>query len=305
MKFSLAGPIAAAFTPFAGNGSLEISTIARLLELYVESGVGGVFVAGTTGECHSLTVEERQQLTTEWVRVGKGKLPIVVHVGHNSLPDARALATHAQEAGADALAAMAPFFFKPSNVTDLVDYLAAIASAAPRLPFYFYDIPCMTGVQLPTAQILQQSMKRIPNFVGLKFTSQDLMTYLECRAVSSQLDCLYGHDEMLLAAMSLGARGAIGATHNYAAPVYVRLMQAFDRGDLDVARREQLKSVQLVRALVATGVLRGGKAIMQMMGVDCGSVRLPLKDLTPQERETLYRAVCDLDVFARQIRPIA
>ena len=299
----LSGLIAAAYTPFHPSGELRLEVVAQQLEVFLESGVAGVFVAGTTGECHSLTVCERQELAARWALLAKGKIPVLVHVGHNSLPDARALAAHAQEIGADGIAAMAPFFFKPDNVDDLVQFLAQIAAAAPKLPFYFYDIPSMTGVRLPTARILEEGIKQIPTLAGLKFTSQDLMTFLECLSVTGgRLDCLYGHDEMLLSALALGARGAVGSSYNFAGPVYNRLIRAFHVGDLALARAEQLSAVRLIRAMIAHGGLAAGKTLNRMIGIDCGPPRAPLRDLTSDQRRALYEQVRDLPVFARELR---
>jgi N-acetylneuraminate lyase len=137
----LTGLIAAAVTPMNHDGGLRLEVIDELADLYVESGVAGVFACGTTGECHSLTTVERKHIAERWMTAAAGRMPVVVHVGHNSLPEAQELASHAAECGAAAIAAMAPFFFKPAGVAELVDYCARIASAAPETPFYFYHIP--------------------------------------------------------------------------------------------------------------------------------------------------------------------
>jgi len=302
MTSHLTGLIAAVFTPFTPDGELNLSVVEQQLALLRETGVAGVFVGGSTGECHSLTVEERIALTHKWCVVGKGKLKIVAHVGHNCLRDARTLATRAQVSGVDAIGAMAPFGFKPASVSALVDYLAQIAAAAPGLPFYYYEIPAVTGVQLPTAEILRVAAERIPTMRGIKFTSFDLMTFLECATLEDgRFDMLYGHDELLLSALALGADGAIGSTYNIAAGAYVRLWEAFRRGDLPAARAEQMLSIKLIRALIPLGVLRAGKTISRWLGVNCGSVRQPLSPLTADEERQLYAAIKDLPIFSREL----
>src|SRR5690606_4620275 len=101
-------------------------------------------------------------------------------------------------------------------------------------------------VTFPTATMLASARRTIPTLVGLKFTSYDLMTFQECLAIDGgALDCLYGHDELLLPALALGAQGAIGSTYNIAAPVYLRIMQAFAAGDWERARHEQLTAVRM------------------------------------------------------------
>lgn len=299
----LTGLVAASFTPFHADGRLNLANIDQQAEHFAASGIAAVFACGTTGECHSLSVEERRQITARWTKVAAGRFKVLVHVGHNSLPDAQALAAHAQESEATAIAAMSPFFFKPASVEELVDYCAAVAAAAPGLPFYFYDIPSMTGVKLNTARFLELGAEQISSLAGAKFTSTDLMLYQECMAAGNRkFDVLFGHDEMLLPALACGAHGAIGSTYNYAASIYHRLIAAFSAGDLPTARRAQLDGVRLVRALVeTTGGIRGGKAIMAMLGIDCGPVRLPLPPVSRDESRRLYEAIKHLEVFSRPL----
>src|SRR5947209_17091760 len=104
MTLRLTGLVAAPHTPLHADGSLNLAAIECQAQLLLETGVRGAFVCGTTGESHSLTVEERMQVAARWLQVAGGRLPVVVHVGHNCLADARALAAHAQRIGADAIA---------------------------------------------------------------------------------------------------------------------------------------------------------------------------------------------------------
>ena len=129
MRFPLrlTGLVAAPHTPMHADGSLNAKAIPAQSQLLLEAGVRGAFICGTTGESLSLTVAERMAIAENWKEAAAGKMPVVVHVGSNSLPDARALATHAAKCKVDAIAVMAPSFFKP-NVDDLIAYCAAIAA---------------------------------------------------------------------------------------------------------------------------------------------------------------------------------
>ncbi len=192
----LTGLIAATHTPMFPDGSLNLAIVEKQAEHLAAAGVRGVFPGGSTGESHSLTVEERLALARRWTEVGKRcGLTVVVHVGHNCQADARALAAQAQQVGADAVAALAPSYFKPAGVDALLDFLAPIAAAAPGLPFYYYDIPAMTAVSLPTVEVLERGTVRIPNLAGLKFTNSDLMQLQEClRLRDGAFDVLFGYD---------------------------------------------------------------------------------------------------------------
>jgi N-acetylneuraminate lyase len=304
-RLKLTGLVAATFTPLRPDGSLNPEAVTGHAKLLDEAKVSGVFVCGTTGECHSLSVAERCAIAEQWVHAVADRMPVVVHVGHHCLPDAQALAAHAARTGATAIAALAPSYFKPQTVDDLVDFCAAVASAAPALPFYFYHIPSMTGVSLPMADFLRRGSERIPSLAGLKFTHNDLMMLQECLAVGDgAFDVVHGYDETLLAGLALGVRGAVGSTYNFAAPVYHAVLRAFEAGDLAAARKAQRRSVEMVRVLIDFGTLRAAKAIMAMLGVDCGPVRLPLRPLSPGETQELYERLRPLDIFTRPLRKL-
>jgi len=299
----LDGLIAAPHTPLHADGSLNLTAIEKQAELLRESSVRGAFVCGTTGESASLRVDERMQIAQRWCEVARDDLLIIVHVGHNCLADAQALAAHAQQVGAYATAAMAPCFFKPATVDDLVTFCAAVAQSAPDLPFYYYDIPPMTGVRLSMVDFLNQGLERIPNLAGIKFSHNDLFEFQQClRLRDGRFNMLFGSDEILLSALAVGCRGAVGSTYNYAAPVYHRLMKAYQVGDLATAQAEQLKVVELVRTLFHFGPLAAGKAIMAFLGVECGPVRPPLRNLTTEQMRSLRSRLAPLNIFARPLR---
>jgi N-acetylneuraminate lyase len=295
----LTGLIAAPHTPLHADGSLNPAMVAQQARLHRDSGVRGAFICGTTGESLSLTMSERMRIAEAWIEAAAGTMPIVVHVGANSVIDAKALAAHAVKFGADAVAVMAPSFFKP-NLDDLIGYCAMIAEAAPNTPFYFYDIPSMTSVPISAAYFLEQGAKSIPTLHGVKFTNNDLMTLQECLALN-EFDIVFGYDELLLAGLALGVRGAVGSTYNFAAPLYLRILDAFERGDFETARKAQLQSVRMIRVLQSFGFSRASKAMMGLMGVDCGPVRSPLRAMTDAEVRELRDRLHGMDGFARPV----
>jgi N-acetylneuraminate lyase len=278
----LTGLVAAAHTPFHADGSLNLAAVERQAEHLLKNTIAVAFIGGSTGESHSLSLDERRQLAQRWLEVARGTdLQVIVHVGSNCVMDAAALAVHAQQAGAVAIAALAPSYFKPKSVTNLINCCAAIAAAAPETPFYFYDIPVLTGVSLSMPDFLAQGRERIPSLAGIKWTNADLYSYQLCQHVPGGFDLPWGNDEYLLAALALGAVGAVGSTYGFAAPVYHRLLKAFAAGDLATARKEQFRSCQLVQTLAGYGYMGAAKATMKMLGVDVGPARLPNGNLTP------------------------
>jgi N-acetylneuraminate lyase len=294
----LTGLVAAAHTPFNQDSSLNLAAVETQAAHFLKNKVNVAFICGSTGESHSLTTEERRRLAQRWLEVVRGtKLSVIVHVGSNCLTDAAALAAHAQKQGAVAISALAPSYFKPRTVAGLIDCCALVATAAPKTPFYFYDIPVLTGVSLSMPEFLAQGREKIPNLSGIKWTNADLYSYQLCQRVPGDFDLPWGNDEYLLAALALGAVGAVGSTYCFAAPVYHRLLKAFAAGDLATARKEQFRSCQIVQLLASYGFMGAAKATLKMLGVDVGPARLPNTNLTAQQVKELRAKLEALGFF--------
>ncbi len=295
----LLGLVAAAHTPFKADGALHLAIVEQQAAHLLKNKVATVFIGGSTGESHSLTLEERRQLAERWSAVTRGTpLGLVIHIGSNCLADARALAAQAQQLGAQAIAMLSPSYFKPRDLGALIACCADVAAAAPETPFYFYDIPSMTGTNFSMPDFLAQAPARIPTLAGLKYTNSNLMDYQLClRAADGRFDVPYGCDEWMLAACVLGAKGAVGSSYNFAAPVYQRLLAALAAGDLGAAQAEQFRSVQLIRLLANLGYMGASKAVMTMLGVDVGPARLPNTTPTPEQVKQLRHDLEQLGFF--------
>ncbi len=286
------GLIAAPFTPFHEDGSLAPEIIPQQAAQLAADGVTGAFVCGSTGEGASLTIAERKQVAQAWIQSAPPELSVIVHVGHTAVEESRELARHAAGAGAAAIAAYAPHYFKPASVTDLVECCARIAAAAPELPFYYYHIPSMTGVTLACADFLAAARDRIPNLAGIKFTHENLMDYLAClRFEDGRYDILFGRDESLLAALAIGAQGAVGSTYNYIGPLFNQLIEAFNAGDLIKAAELQSQANRIIQIMIDHGGQPAGKAIASLRGIDLGPVRAPLRNLDAEQKDKLAAAL--------------
>jgi N-acetylneuraminate lyase len=280
--------IAATFTAFHDDGTLDLRKVEEQARSLVEDGVRSVFVCGTTGEGASLSSSERAAVTGRWCEAAGDELEVIVHVGHTSLAEARALAAHAESVGVAGIAAVAPYYHRPRGVEELVSFCAEAAAAAPRTPFYYYHIPSMTGVDLPMAEFLCAAGPKIPTLAGVKFTHEDLADYGRCLDVAEdRYEIFFGRDEMLLAGLSLGARAAVGSTYNFAAPLYRQVAEAFELGDMGTARKAQALARDMIVVAVRHGGLPAFKAMMRLAGVDCGPCRLPLKALDVAQWELL------------------
>lgn len=281
--------VAAVHSPFDADGRIAPEAVAIQASFLAANGIRTVFVTGTTGECHSLTCEERLALYDAWADAGPAnRVAVIAHVGGNSIEDARRLAGRARERQLAAISTLPPSYFKPASLDVLIDWCAIVAAEAPDLPFYYYDIPSMSGVSFPIDRLLVEAPERIPNFAGVKFTNLDLVSYRRCLDVAGdRFDLPWGTDEALLAALATGARGAVGSTYNWAPRLYVNLIDAFTRGDLDEARRLQSTSIAMVDAVSAGGFMGTAKALMSRLGVPVGPARSPLGNPTSGQVDEL------------------
>lgn len=277
------GLLAPPHTPFDSSGELNLAMVERQAEHLAGLGISGVFVAGSTGEGPSLSIEERQRLAQRWVDVGRDAgLDVLIQVGTSSVAQSKDLAADAQRIGAVGIGCLPPFYLKPESVEALVAYCGAVAAAAPDLPFYYYHIPRLTGLELPMTEFLEQGSEKIPNLAGMKFTHQDIGQLMRCVAIENgRFNMLLGWDEGWLAGLGIGVGGAIGNTFNFAAPLYRRVREHFEAGDMESARTEHRRALAMISALWKRGhMVSVSKAVMSLVGVDCGPPRLPLLPLS-------------------------
>lgn len=292
------GLIAATFATFQVDGTLNLDDIPPLVDKLVNDGLKGVFICGTNGEGPNLTIEERMAVAEAYVASAKGRLLVLVHVGHTSIAECRKLAAHAEKIGADAISAVAAFYFKPVNVVNLVDSMAEIAAAAPDTPFYYYHIPALTGVGMDMVEFLRLGEEKIPNLAGIKYTAATIHEYQAClNFKAGKFDVLFGYDELLLPALAVGANGAVGSTYNFAAPLYLRVMELFERGNLHEAQQLQLLLVNMIGEMVKFSPIPAQKAIMEMTGMDLGPSRLPLVSLSGQDKKLLQTRLETIGFF--------
>lgn len=295
----LKGLTAAVHTPMHADYTVNYECVPAQAEHLARGGASGAFVTGTTGECHSLSTEERLNLFAAWGgETRRHGLKFIAHVGHNNLPDAQALVHSACDNGADAISAMAPTFFKPADASALCDWFVEVVKPAPELPFYFYDIPAMTGVMINTEEFLQRAAEKIPGLAGVKYTNPDrdqLRAILQRNGRTH--DMLFGCDEELLEGLEIGCQGAVGSSYNFSALLYQKIISAFDEGDTESARHDQERAAEMVRTISKYDYTPAAKAVMAMVGVDCGPARPPLRGLSPETIGNLKRDLESIGFF--------
>lgn len=147
----------------------------------------------------------------------------------------------------------------------------------------------MTGVSLPVTEFLIEGKKAMPTLVGTKFTHNNLMEMGECLTLNNgEFEVLHGYDEILIAGLAFGAVAGVGSTYNYLPTVYWGILEAMREGNLEKARELQQKSIEIVEIIIKYGGgVRGGKAIMNLIGIECGNCRLPITPFSSEEYQSL------------------
>lgn len=282
--------ISAPTTAFDNEGQVNVKIVSQYAQFLNKNGITGVFVNGSTGEGFSLDNEERMKLASVWVDAAPPDFKIIINCGHTSLNDAKMLAKHAQDIGADGFGTIGPLYFKPKSPSILVDHCAKEAAAAPELPYYYYHIPAMSGVNLPMIEFLKIGESRIPNLQGIKFSNPwDLMDFSLCVDFQDQkYDVVYGQDQTLLSALVIGAKAAIGSTYNFLAPIFNKIIDAYDKKELEKARKLQVRVNKFLSVIFKHGKFFSAcKEILNMLGLNLGPVRSPLQNLTKNEVKSL------------------
>lgn len=300
------GLIAAPFTPMHKDGSLNLDIIPDYYRMLKANGIKGAFICGSTGEGVSMTAKEKMAVAEAWAACSNddNDFKVMTLLGGTSIIDCIELAKHADSIGLYGISFTAPFYFEPVDVSMLAKACIAVAETVPHLPFYYYHIPVLTGVNFPMISLLKELDGKLPNFAGIKYTHEDFMDFLSClHFANGKYDMLWGRDENMLPALAIGARGAVGSTFNYAAPLYHRLMEAFFNGDLESAGRFQQQSIDMIRLLGKYGGIATGKAYMKLIGLDCGEFRLPVKNMNDTEFELFKKDVeaLEFDKFKSQL----
>jgi len=288
MNAHLTGLIAAPFTPMHADGSINSALIPSYYAFLKQNGVTGAFICGSTGEGVSLTMPEKKEVAEAWAQSTKNDpdFKVMMFLGGTCITDCIDLAKHAREIGLYAVSFTSPFYFKPANIEMLAQCCISIAEQVPNMPFYYYHIPVLTGVGFSMFELVKALDGRLPNFAGIKYTHEDFMDFQSClNYKNGKYDMLWGRDENMLSALAVGAKGAVGSTFNYAAPLYYEIIDAFNSNEMEKASQLQQKSIDMIRLLGKYGGISVGKSYMKLVDMDCGAFRLPIKNMTVEQFE--------------------
>ena len=271
------GIIPAFYACYDKDGKISVEGVRALTEYYIEKGVQGLYVGGSSGECIYQSKEERKLVLEEVMKVAKGKLTVIAHIACNNTADSQELAAHAESLGVDAIASIPPIYFKLPPYA-IAKYWNDMSAAAPNTDFIIYNIPQLAGVSL-SVPLLKEMLKN-PRVIGVKNSSmpvQDIQMWKDEGAL-----VFNGPDEQLISGLVMGAAGGIGGTYGAMPTLYVKLFDLVKQGDLATALEIQNDCCRIIYKMCSGhgnmyGVIK--EILRRNGGPDCGSVRAPLAEL--------------------------
>jgi len=295
-ELKLHGIITALVTPFSANNDVDDAALEELVRFQVRSGVHGLFALGTTGMGPVMEPDERKRVAETVVRSADGKVPVIVQVGDANPAVAIDLARHAEEARAEAVACLTPFYYQP-GAESMIEHYTRLTRAT-SLPVLIYNIPRNTGNNVD-AKLLHK-LSRIPNVIGIKDSSRDFSQLLDyLKAVPDGFTVINGTESYQFSAFCAGVKAGVSATANLVPELFVRMYEAYKSGDLKLGEDMQ-KRIHSLREATSNPPIAPLLEALKIRGLKSGSVRPPLRRMTSEEvgtlRETLSPLMPELSI---------
>lgn len=274
------GVIPAFYACYDHEGNISPEGVQALTRYFVEKGVKGVYVNGSSGECIYQSVEDRKIVLENVVKAAEGKLTIINHVACNNTKDSVELAKHAESLGVDAIAAIPPIYFRLPEYA-IAKYWNDISAAAPNTDFVIYNIPQLAGVALTMG--LFAEMRKNPRVIGVKNSSmpvQDIQMFKQ--AAGEDYIVFNGPDEQFISGRVIGAEGGIGGTYGVMPELFLKMDEHVRAGRLKEAKEIQYAVDEIIYKMCsAHGNMYGViKEILRINeNLNLGGVREPLAAL--------------------------
>ena len=277
------GIFPAIITPMTRDGALNEAAFRQVMEFNIQAGVQGFWVAGGTGESVLLEDEENRRIAEIAADQSQGRIVNIMHVGAPTTLRAARLAEHAAKAGVEAICCVPPFFYRQSDEA-VVEHYRVVAAAA-NLPFFVYNLPQSTNVEI-APELMAKIQEKVPQLAGLKH-SAPYMGYVRNFAQMG-LACLIGNCRLMLPALTIGATGCVDGPPNLAPERWVALWRAYQAGDLAKAQAAQEHASQVADLAPPFKFHATAKAVLSArLGIDCGEPRQPGQPLTASEQADL------------------
>ncbi len=276
-------------TPFKDNGDVSYEHFADQIDYQIDHGTDAIIVCGTTGESACLTEEEHIEVIRFCVRHVAGRVPVVAGAGSNCTKTAVYLSEEAEKAGADALLLVTPYYNKTTQA-GLIDHYTIVANSV-KLPIILYSVQSRTGLNIE-AETAAHLIKNVPNIVGIKEASGNMSQIAKIMSLCDGNAELYsGNDDQTVPILSLGGIGVISVVSNIAPQFMHDMVTEYLNGNIENARKMQLKSIELVDALFCETNPIPVKHAMNLMNMQAGPLRKPLAPMSEAHLEQLKTAM--------------
>ncbi|GAA0612105.1 4-hydroxy-tetrahydrodipicolinate synthase [Virgibacillus siamensis] len=280
--------LTAMVTPFDENGKVDFQKTTDLIEHLLENGSDGLVIAGTTGESPTLTKEEKISLLKHTVKTVNQRVPVIAGTGSNNTAASISFTKEAEACGADAIMLVVPYYNKPSQ-RGLYEHFATIANAT-GLPVMLYNIPGRSVVKMDADTIVQLS--KVENIVSVKEASGDIDLISEVIERTNDNFSVYsGEDSTTLPLLAVGGDGVISVASHVIGNEIQQMVSAFKSGNVSEAGALHRKLLPVMNGLFAAPSPSPVKAALSMKGINMGSVRLPLLELTDAEKQVLKQTL--------------
>ncbi len=279
---NLNGILVPIVTPFDANNQLNEAALERLVECFIEAGVGGIVACGTTGEYYALSAQERRRVLEIIAKTGRGRTTLIAGVNSMSPAEAISRIREAEELGYEALM-LSPTPYSLPGQNEVVAYFKEVA-AATELPIVMYNFPARIGIQIELESVYE--LAKVKNIVGIKESSGNfsrVVAMVNANLPDFQVVC--GCDDQAADFLFWGVRSWISGGANVFPAEQVQMLKAAEQGDWDSVRRMMAAMLPAIAAMESGNYNQKAKLGCVRHGIDVGSVRLPLLPVDAQERD--------------------
>ncbi len=288
------GAAVAIVTPFTKNNEVDYENLGKLIEFQIENKTDSIVACGTTGEASTLTHEEHLDVIRYTVEKVAGRVPVIAGTGSNCTETAIYLSQEAEKAGTDALLVVTPYYNKATQ-NGLVEHFVAIANSV-KIPVILYNVPSRTGCNILPKTVMKM-VERASNIVAIKEACGDISQIAQLAALSQgKIDIYSGNDDQIVPVLSLGGKGVISVLSNVAPKETHDMVMSYLEGDVKKSCQMQLEAIELIKALFCEVNPIPVKAAVNMMGFETGSLRMPLTEMEPQNKEILKNAMINYGI---------
>ncbi|MBY6307916.1 4-hydroxy-tetrahydrodipicolinate synthase [Alcaligenes faecalis] len=285
---NLNGILVPIVTPFDANNQLNEAALERLVECFIEAGVGGIVACGTTGEYYALSAQERRRVLEIVAKTGRGRTTLIAGVNSMSPAEAISRIREAEELGYEALM-LSPTPYSLPGQNEVVAYFKEVA-AATELPIVMYNFPARIGIQIELESVYE--LAKVKNIVGIKESSGNfsrVVAMVNANLPDFQVVC--GCDDQAADFLFWGVRSWISGGANVFPAEQVQMLKAAEQGDWDSVRRMMAAMLPAIAAMESGNYNQKAKLGCVRHGIDVGSVRLPLLPVDAQERDAFLAQI--------------